>query len=166
MNNYLCDISKRLKINPSKFVTEKKNIAMKKIIFIGLLLIFACNAGAYAQAPDAVKKTFQAKYPGENDPDWHKDDHGYYEANFKIDGIKYRADFNEDGTWVETETSIDKKDLPEAIRKVIKENFGSEDISEIEKVESAIKGTFYDVEFKQKGKNKDIEFREDGSMIN
>lgn len=138
---------------------------MKNILIICVLLVFACGNNVKAQAPDAVKKTFQAKYPGENDPDWHKDDHGYYEANFKIDGVKYRADFNEDGTWVETETSIDKKDLPKAIKEVIKDKYGSEDITEIEKVESATKGTFYDVEFKQKGKNKDVEFRSDGSII-
>ena len=133
---------------------------------IGLLVLFSCNSGIRAQAPDAVKKTFQAKYPGENDPDWHQDDHGYYEAHFKIDGIKYRADFNADGSWVETETSIDKDELPKAIRDVIKDKFDDEDITEVEKVESASKGTFYDVEFKRKGKNKDVEFRANGTIIN
>lgn len=138
---------------------------MKKILVVGLFLIFACGSESKAQAPDAVKKTFQAKYPGENDPDWHQDDHGYFEAHFKIDGIKYRADFNADGSWVETETSIKKKDLPKAIKDVIKDKYGSEDISEIEKVNSASKGVFYDVEFKQKGKNKDVEFKADGTII-
>jgi len=139
---------------------------MKKILIICLTLTLACNAGVKAQAPDAVKKTFQAKYPGENDPDWHQDDHGYYEANFKIDGIKYRADFNEDGSWVETETSIDEDDLPKAILKVIEEKYADEDITEVEKVDSASKGLFYDVEFKQKGKNMDVEFKADGTIIN
>jgi hypothetical protein len=138
---------------------------MKKLLILCLLLTFACNAGVKAKAPEAVKKTFQSKYPGENDLDWHKDDHGYYEANFKIDGVKYRADFNEDGTWVETETSINKDDLPDAIKKVIKEKYDDEDITEVEKVESASKGLFYDVEFKRDGKNKDVEFRTDGSII-
>ena len=139
------------------------------IITIGLImcltLVFACGLGTKAKAPDAVKKTFKVKYPGENDPDWHQDDHGYYEAHFKIDGIKYRADFNEDGSWVETETSIDEKDLPEAIKKVIKDKYEDEDITEIEKVDSATKGAFYDVEFKKKGKNKDVEFKADGTII-
>jgi hypothetical protein len=36
----------------------------------------------------------------------------------------------------------------------------------VERVDSAKKGVFYDVEFKQKGKNKDVEFREDGTIIN
>ena len=73
---------------------------MKYIFILLIFTCFGCHTVAKGQAPEAVKKTFQAKYPGENDPDWHKDDHGFYEANFKIDGIKYRADFNEDGTWV------------------------------------------------------------------
>lgn len=139
---------------------------LKRLILIAIVVLFSCNNSVKAQAPDAVKKTFQAKYPGENDPDWHKDSHGYYEANFKINGIKYRADFNADGTWVETETSIDEDDLPDAIKKVIKEKFDDEKITEVEKVESATKGLFYDVEFKRKGKNKDVEFRADGTILN
>lgn len=139
---------------------------LKRLILIAIVVLFSCNDTVKGQAPDAVKKTFQAKYPGENDPDWHKDSHGYYEANFKIDGIKYRADFKADGTWVETETSIDEDDLPDAIKKVIKEKFDDEKITEVEKVESGTKGLFYDVEFKRKGKNKDVEFRADGTILN
>ena len=130
-----------------------------------LFFAFSCNQTASSQAPEAVKKTFQEKYPGENDPDWHKDAHGNFESHFKIDGIKYRADFNADGSWIETETSIDKKDLPKAIREKIKNNFDG-DITEIEKVDHYSKGIFYDVEFKQKGKNKDIEFKANGDIIN
>lgn len=133
-----------------------------------ILLIFAalgCKQNVNGQAPDAVKKSFQAKYPGENDPDWHQDSHGYFESHFKIDGVKYRADFNADGSWIETETNIKKKDLPKAIREKIETDFDGE-ISEIEKVEHHLKGTFYDVEFKRKGKNKDVEFKSDGTIIN
>lgn len=140
-----------------------------KNITLGLLAIsmLGCMGQMSAQdAPDAVKKTFQKKYPGENDPDWHLDAHGNYESHFKIDGIKYRADFNPDGSWIETETSIDKKDLPKAIKKIIDERFKDRKISEVEKVQSATKGLFYDVEFKQKGKNMDVEFKADGTILN
>ncbi|MCK8481394.1 PepSY-like domain-containing protein [Psychroserpens algicola] len=141
---------------------------MKKHILFTLLITFflACQNSSNAQAPDAVKKTFQKMYPGENDPDWHKDSNGNYESNFKIDGIKYRADYAPNGQWIETESSIDVKDLPKAIRDVIKSDYDSDDITEVEKVEHHSKGLFYDVEFKQKGKNKDIEFRANGEIIN
>lgn len=115
--------------------------------------------------PEAVQMAFQKKYPGENDPDWKQDDHGYWESNFKQDGEKYRADFNADGTWVETENDIKEEELPEAIKKVIKQKYSDHEIAEIEFVDNAEKGKFYDVEFKQKGKNMDVMFREDGSII-
>lgn len=139
----------------------------KAVIVLSLnmaLLLLCCHQQVQGQTPEAVKKTFQKMYPGENDPDWHQDDHGNYESHFKIDGVKYRADYNSDGSWIETETSIDKKDLPKAIQKRIEEDFDGK-ITEIEKVEHHSKGTFYDVEFKQKGKNKDVMFKADGTII-
>ncbi|APG59562.1 PepSY-like domain-containing protein [Christiangramia salexigens] len=116
--------------------------------------------------PEAVQSAFIKKYPGETDPDWEQDDHGYWESHFKIDGEKYRADFNADGSWVETENDIKKENLPDAIKKKIEEEYSDYEITEVERVESAKKGIFFDVEFKQEGKNMDVEFREDGSVIN
>lgn len=115
--------------------------------------------------PEAVQMTFQKKYLGETDPDWKQDEHGYWESHFKIDGEKYRADFNPDGSWVETENSIKDSELPEAVKKVIGEKYADHEITEVERVDSAEKGIFYDVEFKKKGKNMDVEFREDGSIV-
>jgi hypothetical protein len=140
---------------------------MKNTIIIILVAIFSfnCQNSVKAQTPEAVKKTFQSKYPGENDPDWEIDANGNYESHFKIDGIKYRADFAPNGNWIETETSIDKDELPKAIQEVIKSKFGDEDITEIEKVEHHSKGVFYDVEFKKDGKNMDVEFRANGEII-
>ena len=134
-----------------------------------LLFITAVSFGSCQSSqttPDAVKETFQKKYPGENDPDWHTDANGNWEANFKINGEKYRADFNEDGSWVETENSLKKKNLPEGVLKTMKDKFGNEDFTEAERVDHSTKGIFYDIEFKQKGKNMDIEMREDGTIIN
>lgn len=130
------------------------------------LVVLSCKQNANAQTPDAVKETFQKKYPGEDDPDWHKDDQGNYESHFKIDGIKYRADFNPDGSWIETETSIDEDELPKAIREAIKRDYDDSEITEVEKVDHHSKGLFYDVEFKQKGKNKDVMYKASGEVIN
>lgn len=139
------------------------------VLLIGIAFIFlnvSCQQAVTGQeVPKAVKKNFKKMYPGENDTDWHIDSHGYYEAHFKQEGIKYRADYNKDGSWYETETNIKKKELPEAIRKVIKQQFSELKISEVEKVQHHSKGLFYDVEFKRKGKNKDVEFKEDGSIL-
>ena len=115
--------------------------------------------------PEVVLKAFKAKYPDENNPDWEIDANKNYEAQFKEKGEKYRADFSPNGTWIETENSIKKKELPKAVQKAIKKNYSMYKIAEIEHVDHAIKGIFYDVEFKQKGKNKDVEFYENGEEL-
>lgn len=137
-----------------------------------LIITMSCNQKAESQnpkkgyAPEAVKITFQNKYPGENDPDWHIDAHGNYESRFRIDGVRHRADFSADGKWIETEVSIKKDELPKAVRKAIKKEYSHEKITEIERVDSAEKGLFFDVEFKRKGKNKDVEFNSKGEILN
>lgn len=145
---------------------SKSRLSINYFFSLLVLLAMSCQQLVSSQeVPKAVKKNFQKMYPGENDPDWHIDSQGYFEANFKKKGIKYRADYFKDGRWFETETNIKKKELPKAIRKIIKERFGWYEISEIEKVEHYTKGLFYDVEFKRKGKNKDVEFKKDGTII-
>ncbi|WP_299149392.1 PepSY-like domain-containing protein [uncultured Dokdonia sp.] len=144
----------------------------KVLLLFGFILAVSCGQKVESQnskkgyAPEAVKATFQAKYPGENDPDWHVDSNGNYESRFRIDGIRHRADFNPNGAWIETEVSIEKDELPKAVRKAIDKDYSHEKITEIERVQSAEKGLFYDVEFKRKGKNKDVEFNEAGEKIN
>lgn len=143
---------------------------MKSIKIASLLFFFtvfmACHSASNGQTPKVVKTSFKQKYPNENDPDWRKDKNDNFEAHFKKGGIHYRADFNPEGTWIETEQSLKKKELPEAIAKVLKADFDDADIVEIEKVEHYQKGVFYDVEIKQDGNKKDLEFSENGQLLN
>ncbi|UZO81132.1 PepSY-like domain-containing protein [Aquimarina sp. ERC-38] len=139
---------------------------IKKLLFgLSVFLIISCSL-AQEKVPEAVQVAFEGKYPGENDPDWEVDAHGNYESHFKINGIKLRADFKPDGTWIETEQSIKKKELPKVVQKKIEELYSDEEITEIEKVDHYQKGVFYNIEFKQKGKNKDVEMTADGRFLN
>lgn len=138
---------------------------LKITVLLSILCLFNCNSDDKIKIPKAVKKTFKAKYPNQTILSWEIDKNGDYEARFKEDGAKYRVDISPKGNWVETETNIELEDLPKAIQAVIEAKYSDEKLSEIEKVDSASKGQFYDVEFKRKGKNKDVEFREDGTII-
>jgi len=143
---------------------------MKKALILFLftmqILLVSCKEAAKENTPKAVVETFAIKYPGETDPDWQVDKNGNYEAHFKKEKIHFRADFAPNGNWIETESNIKKKQLPKAILNAIERDYKGIDIVEIEKVSSASKGLFYDVEFKIEGEKKDIEFREDGTVIN
>lgn len=137
------------------------------MMVVGLVFVLtSCQTKAQGQVPDEVQASFENKYPGENDPDWKKDSNGNYESKFKKDGKHYRADFAPNGDWIETEQSIDKDDLPEKVRDIIKEQYDEYEIVEIEKVDHHSKGVFYDVEFKRNGEKKDIEFNADGRRLN
>ena len=135
------------------------------LVFMLVFTFLSCQTKEKSQLPEVVESAFLIKYPGEKATNWEKDANGYYEFHFKKEGVKYRADFSPSGHWIETETSINKKDLPKPIREAIKKNYGRLSISEIEKVDSSSKGEFYDVEFKQKGKNMDIEYRSTGEEL-
>ena len=130
------------------------------------LLIFCGCVSSQEIAPKEVQTAFKKKYPGENDPDWHKDSNGNFESHFKIKGKSLRADFSPDGQWIETERSIKKDELPKAVRNTIEKEYKALKIAEIEEVDHHSKGRFYDIEFKRKGENKDVEINENGMIIN
>ena len=139
------------------------------LILISFCSVFACSNNALSaqeDAPELVKKALFAKYPSAKKIKWGIDRNNSHEAHFQVDGIKYRGDFNPDGTWIETERSLDWGDLPDAVQAAIKAEFKKSDIVELELTDNALKGVFYDVELDPKGKKKfDIEYRADGSKL-
>ena len=140
------------------------------VVLICAAALTACEeSNSYGTAegiiPEAVQAAFKAKYPGEDDPDFRKDDRGNWEAHFKQDGEKWRADFADDGTWVETEASIKYKDLPKIVQDAIEDEYDKDDVKEVELVQHPTKGVFYDVEFKYGGQKWDIEYDASGRII-
>ncbi len=115
--------------------------------------------------PEVVEKSFVKQYPGAKEVKWEVDSNGFWEANFNEDEVKYRADFRESGQWIETETSIEFSDLPDAVQTAVREDYPDEEISEVEKVDSALRGNFFDVEFVRKGKNQDVEYLASGEKV-
>lgn len=131
-------------------------------------MLSACGASEGQisdKAKDAAKANFKKKYPNEKNAKWGEDNVGNYEAKFDEDGETYRADFDKNGNWVETENSMKYKNLPEVVKEAIKRDYDKDDIVEVERVESAKKGLFYDVEFKKGGKKHDVEYNSSGAII-
>lgn len=114
--------------------------------------------------PQEVKDAFEAKY-GNEKVDWNRDDNGFFEGRFKKDGVKYRADFSPIGEWVETENSVKYDDLPVVLQQFITTNYDKSNVAELEHVDHHDKGEFYDLEFKQEGKNHDVEITPEGEVL-
>ena len=138
-------------------------------VILAALLIVSCHASpasAQKYAPEAVKQTFARLYPDAKQVDWRTDRNDNYEAHFRLQGTKLRADFTPAGEWVETEQNVDWDDLPQAVQEAINENYDKDDVVELEYTDSATKGKFYDVELDPKGEKKfDVEYRSDGSKL-
>lgn len=138
-------------------------------LFLALILIsfFSCEPSPAKdeKVPTVVVDAFIKKYPNEKKESWNIDRNGSYEAKFKEGGETFKADFTPEGMWIETETSLKKKDLPEAVKEAIEDKYKDVKIIEIERTEHYEKGLFYDVEFKQDGKKFDIEFNTEGIII-
>ena len=115
--------------------------------------------------PEKVTKAFAQKYPDATKVTWNIDRNGRHEADFKMGGTSYRSDFETDGTWVETETSVKWKDLPEAVKSAFQNEDEKKDIIEIEMVDSNEKGKFYDIEYKIGIGKQDIVITADGKVL-
>ena len=139
----------------------KKNI-LKKSLIASALLVFAGFANAQIKAPVAVSKAFETKFAKATDVKWGKENKNEYEADFKLDGKKYSANFLTDGTWKETEAQIAASELPQAVTAAYKSKHSLAAIKMVAKIESASGKTKYEIEYKYGTKTKEVLFDENG----
>ncbi len=132
---------------------------------IAALLLSFFIVGSAIAVPAVVEEAFRAKYGDQISPQWEIDSNGFWEAGFESDGGAARADFTVQGKWVETERSVEFDDLPDAVQQAVRAEFGDRELAELEEVDSAKKGKFFDIEFKASGPNEDVEYNENGKKL-
>jgi hypothetical protein len=132
-------------------------------IFMGFVLVMM--AGADTSVPTPVLEAFAEKYPDVKEPSWEVDGNGYWEAHFVEDDVKYRADFRPNGMWIETENGITYDDLPPDVRAAIELKYRRDQVRDVEAVDSATHGLFYDVELKQGAGKFDLMLDRDGKAL-
>jgi len=129
---------------------------MKKVI-IGIGMVFvagiaiAFTTNGKDKVPQVVRDAFAQKFANVKKVDWEKESTTEWEAEFKINKVKYSANFLENGTWQETEHEIDEKDVPQNVIATLRSNFPGYKIEETEMAETS-KGVLYEFEI-EKGKS-------------
>jgi len=139
---------------------------MKQLFFIPCF-IFAFATMSCSQkvnVPAAVINAFNAKFPGATELKWEKENSKELEANFKLNSASTSANFGLDGSWKETETTINTADLPAAVMNAIKAKYPGGVITLAEKVEKPDK-TYYETVIKINNKKKEIEILPDGKFM-
>ena len=90
------------------------------LLVLGLAFIAACAvqkpAFSEAQVPAAVRQTLLERFPGAMNPQWSLKADKNYEAEFTAQQLEIAAQFDPDGKWLETETTIPPAAVPQAVQ--------------------------------------------------
>lgn len=137
------------------------------IAFLGGFVFTACSKNGTdkdEQAPEVVQKAFDAKFPNAKSVEWDKENDQEWEAEFKMDGKSYSANFSLDGTWLETESEMKAKDLPAKVQEAITTNFSGYKIESAELAESPER-TAYEVEIQNDKETLEVVFDANGNVL-
>ncbi|MBN9482809.1 MAG: hypothetical protein BGO70_08035 [Bacteroidetes bacterium 43-93] len=135
---------------------------MRTVLFVGCLLV---SVNVFAQklsadkVPSAAKAELNKIFPGVS-PKWELEDKNY-EANFKNDNRSISVLIDASGKWLEKETGIAVKELPENAKKYIDKNLKGGKIKEAALIEKANGTINYEAEVNKK----DLIFDKQGNFI-
>ena len=105
---------------------------------------------AEKEVPAKVKTTFSQKFPNAKRVKWDKESETEWEAEFKLNGKEYSANFASDGTWKETEYEIKESEIPLEVKNTIDNEFAGYEIDEVE-ISETTEGKIFEFEL-EKGK--------------
>ncbi|GGK24831.1 hypothetical protein GCM10007962_18840 [Yeosuana aromativorans] len=114
-----------------------------QVSIMGLCLTGFLACAQNSKTPKQVLDSFSEKFPTAKYVKWDKENETEWEAEFKMDGIKYSANFDTDGAWKETEHKVKSSEVPEQIKTALTTAFPDSKIEDIE-VSDTKSGRFYE----------------------
>lgn len=144
---------------------------MKKVKILGTLgLALLMSTGIYAfghgeDAPKKVKDAFAKKFPTVKKVKWEMENETEWEAEFKMEGTEYSANFLEDGTWQETEHEINRKSIPSNVKTTLDTEFSGYTIEEAELTDTT-KGSVYEFELEKGEEEMEVAIAINGKVVN
>jgi hypothetical protein len=114
-----------------------------KNLFILIVSLSLISVSAFSQKnpPENVKREFIKKYASALLVRWESEGKNEWEAEFRIDGKKMSASFDNSAKWIESETEITEKELPASVVSTLNKVFQGYKKGHIELFENAeIKG--------------------------
>jgi hypothetical protein len=136
-----------------------------RIIIIVLLLVSLTAFAKETNVPQVVKDTFTKLYPKVTDAKWEEDEKNIFEAEFKENGKEITLFFNNQGTLIETETTIQISVLPANIEKVVNKKFAGYIIAEAAKIVDQNGKVAYEIDITKGQLKKEVLFDKDGKFI-
>jgi hypothetical protein len=107
-------------------------------LFVVAFAAISFTACAQKQnVPEKVSKAFEQKFPTAQKVKWDKENEMEWEAEFKLKGEEYSANFSVDGVWKETEHEIEESAIPAIVKQTLESEFAGYEIEEAEISETA-----------------------------
>ena len=135
------------------------------IIYSVVFLLFnTCLQTTTIDAPAEIKTAFAQKFPDAKNVKWDRENEKEWEAEFKMNGKAYSANFDNHGAWLETEAEIHKKDLPENVLSTLKSEYNEYSIEETGFIETPdIKG--YEILLEAEEANIELVIDDTGTIL-
>ena len=143
---------------------------MKKAIMILLLTgMFFTEASSQKittdKVPALVYRSFKSRFPASNQESWERDGAAVYEVVFFNERKRQTASFDTSGAWRETETEINFNQLPRVVNAAFNKQFGGFTIQETTEVETADKGTLYEMIINKGKEGYEVQFSAKGELL-
>jgi len=114
--------------------------------------------------PENVTKAFSQKFPNAKKVKWDKENKTEWEAEFKLNGEEYSANFTTDGDWKETEYEIKKSAIPVSVKQTLDKEFAGYKIEEAEISETAT-GKVYEFAMENDDTDMEVAISPDGKVV-
>lgn len=130
-----------------------------------ILAVFSFSAcGQNKDVPAKTKTAFEQKFPDAQKVKWDKENETEWEAEFKMNGKEYSANFSADGKWIETEYEIEKSEIPHAVKQTLDKEFAGYDIEEAE-ISETTDGKVYEFALEKGETEMEVAISPDGIVV-
>ncbi|MBE0651682.1 MAG: PepSY-like domain-containing protein [Bacteroidales bacterium] len=139
---------------------------MKKNAFIlaALLMTFSFTAFSQSRVPAVVKTAFSKKFPAVKKAHWAMEGKTEWEAEFKMNGKDMSANFDMQGNWKETETTLKDTRLSTPVMETLSSQFPGYTVNDVSYTETP-KYSAYEIVI-EKGKSKlEVTIDKKGTLI-
>jgi len=141
-----------------------KRLAILLAVAVMILSQSCAQKSAENEVPAKIQKAFAQKSANAKKVKWDKENANEWEAEFKMDGKDYSANFSSDGTWKETEYEIRKSDIPSTVKTKLDTDFSGYKMEEAE-VSETTKGKVYEFKLENDETDVQVAIAPDGKIV-
>lgn len=116
--------------------------------------------------PEAVRATFEQRFPKAMLSKWELEDSTVYEAEFLLKGLDRSAEFNANGDWLRTEVEVSKSELPTTITTLLTERYPGAVIGKCKRFETPSIALAFMIKLKNGERVSELELLPDGTDAN